>query len=479
MAKETKNPQKEKKDGGKSLKKTKSNCKRAKKNEKKSVQPTLVCQEPSTAGIDVAKDLIQVCVPSDRDEDPNREFQSFTEDLHAIAKWLKKCGIKRCIMESTGHYWFHLFYILDQYGFETILVNPREVKNYTARKSDVDDAEWLMFIGSHGLYKNSFQTSWWVSDLKSLSRHREILIKDAARELQHMQKAMELMNIKLSSVISDISGLSGMNIIKAILAGERDPHTLADLANYRCSSTKEEIAKALEGTWDRAYLLELRHALKCYEFKRAQVAECEKEMESIMEENVPEYKNETLPYESMEKQKVKSSVHFDIERMAYNAWHVNVMTIPGISDGAAIRLLSELGPDFLSKFPTAKKFCRWCNVAPKDGISGGKVLYCRTEKRKSAVGQVFRQAASTLTRSKTSLGLLYRKTKSRVGPVKANVFVAHKIATIFYNMIKTGQNYVESLTAEVEERMLTKRIQRLEKERLRLQVKLETLGAVI
>ena len=479
MAKETKKPQEGKKDGRKSLKKTKTDCKGAERHGKKKAKQTLICQEPSTAGIDIAKDVIQVCVPSDRDEDSNREFQSFTEDLHAIAKWLKKCGVKRCIMESTGHYWFHLFYILDNYGFETILVNPADIKNYTARKSDVGDAEWLMFIGSHGLYKQSFHTSWWVSDLKSLSRHRETLIKDAAREMQHMQKAMELMNIKLSSVISDISGLSGMNIIKAILGGERDPHKLAELADYRCSSTKEEIAKALEGTWNRAYLLELRQALKCYEYKRDQALECEREIECIIKENVPEYNNDALPYESMKKQKVKSSVHFDIERMAYDAWHVNVMTIPGISDGAVIRLLSELGPNFLSKFPTAKKFCRWCNVAPKDGISGGKILYCRMERRKNEVGQVFRQAAVTLTRSKTSLGLLYRKIKSRVGPIKANVYVAHKIATIFYIMIKTGQNYIESLTAEAEETMLSKRIKRLEKEKLRLQLKLETHCTVI
>ena len=455
-------------------------AKKRKKSENDKPQQGLVCVQPDTAGIDIAKDVIQVCVPSDRDEEFNREFGAFTEDLHAIVKWLRKCRIKRCIMESTGFYWFQLFNLLNKEGFETILVNPADVKNYTARKSDMADAEWLRFIGSYDLYKTSFHTSWWVADLKNLSRHRDNLVKEMTRELLHMQHAMEMMNIKLSSVVSAIDGDSGMKIMKAILSGERNPSVLADLANYRCHTPREEIAKALEGTWNRVHLLELRHAIESYERLFDQKIQCEKEMQLIMEENVTIRTDQTNPYvKSYKKKNPKSSVHFDIERLCYDTWGMNAMTIPGISESSILRLMSELGPDFISRFPTASKFCRWCNVAPKDSISGGKVLQCHLQKRPSVVGQVFRQAAATLTRSNSALGIHYRKMKSRNGKVQANVCTAHKIAIIFYTMVKTKNNYIESITAEAQHQMLQKRIKRLEKEKIRLQGRLDSFDAVI
>ena len=452
-----------------------------KKKNSETSKPTLVCVQPDTAGIDIAKDVIQVCVPSDRDEKPNREFGSFTENLHTIVDWLKKCGIKRCIMESTGFYWFQLFNLLDKNGFETLLVNPADVKNYTARKSDVADAEWLMFIGSHDLYKRSFHTSWWVSELKNLSRHRDNLVEDSSREMLHMQYAMDMMNIKLSSVLRDITGDSGMAIMKAILAGERDPQKLASLANFRCKTPREDIARALEGTWNRVHMLELRQAMESYESKRRQIAECEKQMESIISENVTsrEEDDDHKFVPSNKQRKPKHQVHFDIERLGFDAWGVNAMTIPGISEAGLLRLFSELGPDFINRFPTANKFCRWCNVAPRDEISGGKILSCHLKKRPSVVGQVFRQAAMALAKNNSALGIYYRKMRGRSGPQQANVSVAHKIATIFYMMVKNKSNYIESLTAQSEQKLLIKRIQRLEKDKLRLETKLASFCAVI
>ena len=455
-------------------------AKKRKKPENSKPKHGLVCVQPDTAGIDIAKDVIQVCVPSDRDEEFNREFGAFTEDLHAIAQWLKKCGIKRCIMESTGFYWFQLFNLLDKEGFETILVNPADVKNYTARKSDMADAEWLRFIGSYDLYKPSFHTSWWVADLKNLSRHRDNLVKDKAREILHMQHAMEMMNIKLSSVVSDINGDSGMRIMKAILSGERNPHSLAALADPSCHTPKEEIAKALHGTWNRVHLLELRQAMDSFERLSVQIIECDLEMETIMRENVKTRDDDEHPFQKSKKQLKKNKrIYFDIERVGYDTWGVNAMTIPGISAGSVLKLISELGPDFIARFPTASKFCRWCNVAPKDAISGGKVLQCHLQKRPSVVGQVFRQAASSLSRNNSALGILYRKMVSRVGKIQANVCVAHKMALIFYTMVKTRTNYKESMTAEAQHQMLQKRIKRLEKEKIRLEGKLETFNAVI
>lgn len=454
-------------------------AKKTKKSE--TSKPSLVCVQPNTAGIDIAKDLIQVCVPADRDDEPNREFGSFTEDLHAIVKWLKKCGIKRCIMESTGFYWYQLFNLLDKNGFETLLVNPADVKNYTARKSDVADAEWLMFIGSHDLYKRSFHTSWWVSELKNLSRHRDNLVEDSSREMLHMQHAMDMMNIKLSSVLRDITGDSGMAIMKAILAGERDPQKLASLANFRCKTPREDIAKALEGTWDRVHMLALRQAMESYDNKRRQIIECEKLMETIISENVPTREEEDKHKFVLSKKhrRPKHTVHFNIERMGFDAWGVNAMTIPGISETGLLRLLSELGADFITRFPSANKFCRWCNVAPRDEISGGKILSCHLQRRPSVVGQVFRQAAMALAKNNSALGIYYRKMRGRSGPQQANVSVAHKIATIFYTMVKNKSNYIESVTAQSEQELLIKRIQRLEKDKLRLESKLALISAVI
>ena len=438
----------------------------------------LICLEPSTAGIDIAKDVIQVCVPSDRDENPNREFKSFTEDLHSIIKWLKECGIKRCIMESTGIYWFQLFNLLDQHGFETILVNPADVKNYTARKSDVADAEWLMIIGSHGLYKPSFHTSWWISDIKQLSRQRDTLVADSARAILHMQKAMDLMNVKLSSVLTDIDGKSGMKIIKAILWGERNPHTLASLADSRCHASPEEIAKALEGTWNRACLLQLKQAMAQYEFLQAQILECDREIEDIIKKNMPKPKKADKSVERVKRQSnPKNQVHFDIEQLAYNAWGVNVISIPGLGEAGTLRLLSELGPNFIDKFPSVSSFCRWCNLAPKDEISGGKVLASHTQKtRASVVGQVFKQGAVTLNRKNCALGIYYRKMRSRGGGKFASTCTAHKMAVIFFTMIKTGKNYEEKLTADSEQKIIEKKIQKLEKDKLRLQNKLAALN---
>lgn len=414
---------------------------------------------------------MQVCVPSDRCEDNNREFGAYTQDLHAISAWLRECGIKRVIMESTGIYWVRLFDMLDEDGFECVLVNPRMVKNLNARKTDMADAEWLLFIGAYDLYENSFHLNYWNNEIKHLSRHRTSLIQDSSRQVQHMQKSLEIMNVKLSSVISDITGKSGMAIVKAILNGERDSTKLAALADPRCHKSREEISKGLEGTWNMGRILELKHAYDSYMSLAEQIAECDEMISALIDSNMNGPTETETEFIRVEKQQSKAvhAVQFDIERYCYEGWGMNVMTLPGIAKTGALTLFSELGTEFISKFATVGKFLRWCNLAPNDKISGGKLLSCHIDRRGNIVGQVFRQAASTVWREKSPMGEYYRKKKAKGGGGYANLATANKLATIFFMMVKAKTNYDETKWTKKNTENIDKKINALKKKLARLE----------
>lgn len=447
-------------------------AKKAKKTETaKSNGTKLNLVQPDTAGIDIAKDVMQVCVPSDRCEDNNREFGAFTQDLHAISAWLKECGIKRVVMESTGIYWVRLFDLLDEDGFECVLVNPRMVKNLNARKTDMADAEWLLFIGAYDLYENSFHLRYWSNEIKQVNRHRNTLIKDSSRHVQHMQKSLEMMNVKLSSVISDITGKSGLSIIEAILNGERNPERLASLADPRCRKTSEEIAKGLEGTWNTGRLLELKHAYDSYRALVGQIAECDDIISSLIESNINIQTETQTEFERTEKKQTKAAhaINFDIEKHCYEAWGMNAMTLPGIAQAGILTLFSELGTEFISRFDTVRKFLRWCNLAPNDKISGGKLLSCHIDRRGNVVGQVFRQAASTLWKDKSPMGDYYRRKKSKGGGGYANLATANKLATIFFMMVKHKTNYDETKWTKKNSENIEKKINALKKKLARLE----------
>lgn len=447
-------------------------AKKVKKNEKtKSEGPKLVLAQPNTAGIDIAKDVIQVCVPPDRSDDYNREFGAYTEDLHAISNWLRECHVERVVMESTSIYWVRLFDILDEDGFECILVNPRAVKNMNARKTDMADAEWLLFIGAYDLFENSFHLRYWSNEIRLINRHRSTLIKDSSRHVLHMQKALEMMNVKLSSVISDITGKSGMAIIRAILDGERNPESLAKLADPKCAKSKDEIAKGLDGTWNPGRLLELRHAYESYISLNEQIEECGNMMDALIESNLnsPVETETKLERSGKKQKKMAHAVKFDIELQCYEAWGTNAMTIPGIAQAGVLTLFAELGPDFVSRFATCAKFLRWANLAPDTKISGGKNLSTHTDRRRSIVGQVFRQAASTLSRESSAMGAYYRRKKCKGGGAYANLATANKLATIFYHMVKDKTNYDESKWSKKEAVDIEKKINALKKKLAKLE----------
>lgn len=377
---------------------------------------------PNAAGIDIAYGEMQVCVPEDRDGENNRCFGSFTCDYEEIASWLKACGITTVAMESTGSYWVGLYFFLEEKCFYVLLANAKDVKNVSGKRTDEADAEWIMLMPSYGLLKPSFHPDAAARSIRELARHRDNMLRSASKEVQHMQKSLVLMNIKVDTVISDILGKSGKAIIEAILNGNHDPKSLVQLVDPRCKASKETIEKSLEGTWDAVHLFELKQSYDLYKYIHTQIADCE------------------------------------AEKHAFSMWGVNAMEIPGMSLGAQTILMGELGSGFTEKFTSAKSFCNWCNLVPNNKISGGKLLSSKVPKQKNRVGQVFRLCANSVKSVKTGLGIYFRRQKSKGGHLQAIVATANKIAKIFYTMVVNKNHYDESKVGLDEKQLLERKI---------------------
>lgn len=430
----------------------------------------LAIVNPNAAGIDIADTEMQVCVPEDRDGENNRRFGSFTQDLNTIVDWLKDCRITTVAMEATGIYYLSLFLKLQDAGIDVLLANPQDVKNLSGRKTDAADAEWLMVLHRYGLLKPCYQPGNVARQIRNLTRQRSNLIRMAEKEVQYMQKAMEQMNIKLSTVISDITGLSGRKIITAILDGQRDTYALASLAESNCKASREEIALSLEGTWDEDLLFMLKQSLDAYDFFLSQVSDCDTEIEKLLSLYGAriDSANAELVRCKRKKSRSKNAPKMDIENFAYQLWGVNVFEIPGLKDTAVMHLIGELGHDFIDKFESAEKFSSWCNLAPNNKISGGKILSSKIMKRKNPVGQIFRTAAAPLARDKGEMGNYYRRMKAKSGALQANVATAHKMAKIFYTMVKNKVAYDASKVGLNERELTERKIAKLERALMRL-----------
>lgn len=426
----------------------------------------LAIVNPDAAGIDIADTEMQVCVPEDRDSDNNRRFGSFTSDLDTIVEWLHACRITTVAMEATGIYFLPLFLKLKDAGIEVLLANPRDVKNISGHKTDRADAEWLMVLHRYGLLKPCFQPDNMARKIRNISRQRTNLIQESERHVQYMQKAMELMNIKLSTVISDIMGLSGRTIIEAILEGHRDSAYLASLAQANCKASKEAIALSLEGTWDEDLLFLLGQSLKSYDFIMSQISECDNAILSFLKEYesvVDSFDASVLIRHKRKKSaRAKNAPKIDIEKYAYSLWGTNVFAIPGLKDGAALELIGELGHDFIDKFDTCEAFCSWCNLVPNNKISGGKILSSKLPRRWNPVGQIFRMAATSAARGKDEMGNYYRRMKARSGSRQANVATAHKIARTFYAMVRKKAAYDPTKVGVGEKELLQIKIRKCE-----------------
>jgi transposase len=426
---------------------------------KKGKERELLIVNPDAAGIDISSTEYQVCVPEHRDKDFNRRFDSYTCDLHAIARWLKQCRIKTIAMEATGIYWIQIFLILQDYGFDVILVNAKHIKNIAGKKTDVVDASWIQILHSYGLLEASFQPDNYTRQLRNITRHRENLVRTAARTAQHMQKALEMMNVKVHKVISDILGKSGISIINAILSGERNASKLALYADSRVKASREEIIKSLEANWSNDQLFILKLAYENYIFIKQQIGDCDKEIQTYLNSfpNNNKVSGEAL-IPSKKRKGRKNDLNFDGETLTYKAFGVNLERVPGISNLSVLKLLSELGSDFTNKFPDYKRFTSWANVVPHNKISGGKVLKSYVPRKKNHVGNILRMAASTLRKSNSALGNYFRKIQSRQGYAQAVVATAHKLARIIYTLVSKQIEYDDNIVQSLSKEALIKKL---------------------
>lgn len=403
---------------------------------------------PNAAGIDIGSASHFVAVPPDRDDEPIREFHSFTADLNALADWLSVCGVDTVAMESTGVYWIPLYELLDRRGFKVLLVNARHVKNVSGRKSDVLDCQWLQQLMSYGLLQGAFRPADAACALRSLSRQREMLLRSQARHVQHMQKALTQMNIQLANVISDVVGETGQKILRAIVAGERDSHTLAAMRGTRIRASADEIAKSLEGNWRAEHLFALKQALALFDFYATQVAECDREIAAQLQ-SLQVHEGE--PAKGKKRARTRNTPKFDLRERLFRMCGVDLTRIDGIDVTTALAVVSEVGTD-MTRFPSDKHFTSWLGLCPGTKITGGKVMSGKTKRCANRAAQALRLAAAALRTSQSALGAYFRRMCARMDKPKAVTAAAHKLARLIYSMLTKGEEYTDQGQDYFEER---------------------------
>ena len=409
--------------------------------------------KPNAAGIDIGATEIYIAVPHDRDSNPIRRFDTFTADLHEAAKWLKACSIDYIAMESTGVYWIPVFQILESYGFDVVLVNARHVKNVPGRKTDVQDCQWLQYLHSVGLLRGSYRPPQEVCAVRSLLRHRDGLVKTSASHIQHMQKALTQMNLQIHNVISDITGVTGLAILDAILSGERDAKKLAALKNGRIKASKATIVKSLEGDYLPEHVFTLKQSLQVYRHYQQMMAECDLEIENHLnniDSRIDVDKNPPPPPTSSSRRGQGNEPNFDLRTHMYRILGTDLTQIEGINAVTAHVFFSEVGND-VSKFSNAGNFASWLSLCPGNKISGGKVLSSRTLPGSNRLAKALKMSAMSLWRSQSYLGNYYRRKRARDGAPSAITDTAHKLARIIYHLVKTGKQFDESVFSIQEE----------------------------
>ena len=399
----------------------------------------------NAAGIDIGSRQHAVAVPPGRDPNPVRMFDTFTGDLNKIVLWLKECKIDTVAMESTGVYWIPLYELLEQNGIQAVLVNARHIKNVSGRKTDILDCQWIQQLHAYGLLSSAFRPDDQTVHLRGYLRQRQMLIQYTSPHILHMQKALTQMNLQLHHVIRDITGTTGMKIIRAIVAGERDPTILATHRDKRCTNSKEVIAKSLTGNYREEHLFSLKQAVALYDFYHEKIKECEQEIEKFLTsyENVVDQET-TLLFKQSQTKKAdpKHAYPFDLRSLLYQKFKVDLTAIPGIDASAALTILSEIGTD-MTRWKTAKHFASWLCLCPGNKVSGGMRLGGATRPSANRARRALELAAFGLHNSKSSLGAMLRRLKVRIGAPKATTAVAHKLARLIYFLIKEGKEYVE------------------------------------
>jgi transposase len=397
--------------------------------------------QPSAAGIDIGSRFHVVAVPPTMSEDPVRTFQAFTSDIHAMADWLVEIGVTTVAMESTGVYWLPVYEILEATGLMVILANARDSRSVPGRKTDVNDAQWIQKLHACGLLKASFRPEQQISALRAYIRQRERLLDYCAAHIQHIQKALTFMNLQLHHVVSDITGVTGMKIIRAIVRGERDLGKLSAMRDVRCKASEATIRAALTGNYQEEHLFALEQALLLYDFYQLRVHDCDIQIECVLKrlnQSAPE-PAASLP-KARHRTKQPNALDFDVRAALYQLVGTDLTQIHGIGPYLALKLISECGTD-VSRWPTAKHFTSWLTLSPGSKISGGKVLSSHSRKTRNRVTAHLRLAATTIGRTNTALGAFYRRLSARVGKAKAVTATARKIAILFYNAMRYGMDY--------------------------------------
>jgi len=401
---------------------------------------------PNAAGIDVGASSHWVAVPRHAREDSVREFGAMTDDLNAMADWLLACGVDTVALESTGVYWIPVYEVLEQRGLKVWLVDARQMKYVPGRKSDVQDCQWLQKLMSLGFLRAAWRPEGEVCVVRAVARQREVLLTEQASWVQRMQKSLVQMNIQLTEVLTDVMGMSGQAIIRAIVAGERDPKALARHRNSRVKASAEQITKALTGNWRDEHLFVLRQALAMYDDIARHLSECDTKLQALL----TELGQAKLDLGKAPRAGSKSRADFDVRQTLANWAGVDLTRINGLGLAAVMKILSEIGPD-LSRFANVKHFCSWLGLCPGTKISGGKVLSAKTKRSVNRVRQALKMAAMSLSHSDSALGAFYRRLCSRMDKPRANTAVAHKLARMVYFMLTRGEDFVDQGQQRYEE----------------------------
>lgn len=415
---------------------------------------------PDAAGVDIGARAISVCVPPDRAQDNVRTFETFTDSLEAIADWLEQCGIKTVAMESTGNYWIALHQLLSSRGFEVVLVNAYHVRSVPGRKSDVIDCQWLQHLHSVGLLRASFRPAQEICALRSLVRFRDVLVAQSSQQVLLMHNACDQMNLQIQHVLSDLTGVTGVAIVTAIVAGQRDPKKLAAYRQKNVKASRLTIERSLRGQWREEHLLVLRLAFESWQHVRAQIEQLDVVIASQLRGLEGKVELPDLAPPRQRKQSGAPTLALDLRTEFYRVLGTDLTAIPGLSVLTVQSFISEVGPD-LSRFKSSKSFCAWLRLCPGTRISGGKVLSARTPKGKPALAYKLRQAALTIERSAGALGVRYRRLRARLGPPQALTAIAHLYARLIYHLVTTGQAYDESAFARLEAEHEAHRLKRM------------------
>jgi transposase len=406
---------------------------------------------PHAAGIDVGASEHWVAVPGG-DPATVRCFGACTPDLEQLADWLTASGVTTVALEATGVFWIPLFELLESRGFEVRLVDARQMRRIPGRpKSDIHDAQWLQRLHTYGLLAAAFRPDEPVCVLRSYLRQRAMLVTYAAQHIQHMQKALTQMNVKLQHVVSDISGVTGLAIIRAIVAGQRDPVKLAKLRDNHCRHSEAEIARALHGNWRGEHLFALKQAVELYDFYRKQMAACDGQIEAQLKRFEDKSSGQPVPLKARQRRRGINRTVFESREALYRMAGVDLTMIEGIEESTALVVLSEIGTN-MSRWPSVKHFCSWLGLCPNHRISGGKILSRWTKPCANRAAAALRLAAQSLHRSQSALGGFLRRLKARVGAPKAITATAHKLARLVYSLLKHGTAYVAQTMEEYERR---------------------------